>query len=189
MKLTLEDVMGKELIVVSDVDMDDFAEGTLDYIKSITSNELKTVCDIENALNYLFSEITEMTKDVDEFISLYFVCKPSEGTFLWNLILDNDIIMLDSYVIDIKKQEMSKYLGFEIYSTDENKYTSAFENGERYEYIPFAVTLKSGKEYSAVIETTYLTDEEYENLDIQLTKLSELIRLKYYISMIICQDN
>lgn len=164
MKLTFKDLLEKEFILVPDVDVNDFREATLDYFRNTMSNNLETDKDIKNVMKYLLFNIVDVTKDIDTIMNSYFVCKPEEETFCWHLIIDTNVVILDSYRIDMEKQEMYKYIGLEIQSTDADK-------------------------CEVNIDLSCFEGEDLEKLNIERAKLFELLRLTYYMQIIIGQDS
>lgn len=154
MNLTIKDLHSKECTVIPEEDIHVFSERTLTYVKNTLSNSSNADCtdnDIQKFL--LFNSIT-MAKEIKGLNNFLFACEPTEGALLWNVILDNGVIVLDSYEFDKNDNEIHKILGFEILSTSERK-------------------CETNLDLSSI--------ENKEELDLEMIKTSSLLRLTFYI--------
>ena len=165
MKLEFKDLENKKFTVVSEEDIKFFGENTIDFAREAITDSFGNDYDydITDFQDFILGGILEFSKNIKKFKNSFFICEPSEGTFLWNVILDNDVIILDSYEVDINNEDVHLYFSCEISIIDD-----------------------SSCEVSINI---YGYPEEEDNLDIELIKLSALLRLNFYIMMINEKNN
>lgn len=166
MKLKFKNLENKKFTVVPEEDIKSFGEKTIDFARETIVNAFGNDYDydITNIQDFILGGILEFSKNIKKFENSFFICEPSEGTLLWNVIVDNDVIILDSYEVDMINEDINLYFSCEISVINDN---SCEVSINLYGY----------------------PEEEQANLNIEMIKLSALLRLNFYIIMLNKKNN
>lgn len=124
MNLTFKDLENKDIIVIPEEHLKSFKEKVLkngaDELGKILGREPR----IKDIQNFLLANILEFSKNINCLKNLLFSCEQEieDGTSLWNLIIDNDVIILDTYFIDVKDEKLVSYFNYSIHILDEGNF-------------------------------------------------------------------
>lgn len=135
MNLTFKDLENKDIIITPEDELKSFKEKILkngvDELGKILGREPRA----KDIQNFLLANILQFSKDIDGFKNLLFSCEPEtkDGTYLWNVIIDNDVIILDTYFIDMEDKELISYFNYGIHILDEEKFEVSLDIPEELE--------------------------------------------------------
>lgn len=103
MTLPLKDLENKQVMIISEEHIDAFSEEALvGIVNSIASDDV-TPHDIEENL---VSDILDCANEIDVLKEIFFTCEPEQGSFLWRVISEKDVVILESYIMDSENETM-----------------------------------------------------------------------------------
>lgn len=159
MELQLEELKRKKIIEIPDEDVRAFSEKV---IISIRNKIIDTLNDVEvnneNIEEYLVASIFDAVENLKDTKKQLFTCPEYNGEIIWQVIYTNDVVTLDSYIIDIATKNIKPHTTLELALSPDNLCELSFK-----------------------IKDDSLKDNEELEQTLALNRLSMLLRLCFYI--------
>lgn len=121
MKLEFEDLIGRNMNVVSEDQIQEFMNKSLDSALEITTDVLKRKPSLEDIEEFTLSGLWGFLDEIKEYRNVLFTGEGESENVLWHVIIDKDIVLFDSYFIDRENENLINYFNYEIKITGKNK--------------------------------------------------------------------
>lgn len=157
MKLKFKDLENKDVIFVPEDNVISFTNKTLKNSVNELYNILGRAPSDKDIQNFLLANIIKSSKNINGLTNLLFSSEPriDNDSYVWNVIINNNVIILDNYLINTKGKALIFCFKCEIHILDDNK---------------FEVNIDAFKEL-----------KNRKNFDKETLTLIAMFRLLYYI--------
>lgn len=115
MKLTYDDFRNRNIINISEDVASSFMDKALDGAATELNKLLGKQPEIKDIKEYLFSNIFSLCRDIKTFKNELFCNEIKDENFIWNVIIDNDVIIFDLYSIYGESKHVSTDFSYEIH--------------------------------------------------------------------------
>lgn len=159
MKLKFEELKAKNTITIPEEHINYFSEKTLRLAKKEIMNILNvTEVSTDDIEEFVISDIFETTKELGVLKEQLFTCLPADGEFAWRVICDENIVAIDSYIVDGEENEFKPHTTLEVVFSEEDICNLSFK-----------------------IDDDSLEDNEELSETIAVIRVSMLLRLCFYL--------
>ena len=136
MSLTFNDLEKRNLLVVSEDDIQSFMKNILNITKETIFYMFKTEATSKDIEEFLITNILENVEQIHSPQDVIFICEPTDGAYFWNVICNKHLISINSYTLDVENKTVKLYSTYEISIKDDDtcdilfKITDSLKNSE-----------------------------------------------------------
>lgn len=131
MKLTYDDFKNRRIINISEDAMRYFMDKSLDDSVKELTRILGKKPELRDINEFLIANILDFSKNIKELKNEFFSHKTETEKFVWNLIVDNDTIVFDSYIINMENKEIVEDFSYGVHLLDNEQCETTLDVSEK----------------------------------------------------------
>lgn len=130
MTLTYEDFKNRNINILPEEGTRSFMDKSLQDVINKTTKILGKKPNIRDIKEFLLSNLLDFLKNIKGLKNVLFSCESSEEQPVWNVVVDNDVIVFDAYNINKESKEVFTFFNYSLHLIDNEKFEASLSVSE-----------------------------------------------------------